>query len=142
MQVFNRLSALFSAVNNNPEPLFEFQLIGKFLNGSENGLESGSAGGLSCAQMGDVRYRYNKDMNRSLRLNIAKRHDVGVAVHDVRGDLSLNDFAEQAMIFHVRTTILEGISFSVKFFRHRLAVMNRNIWRSVERRNPAREKHE
>lgn len=127
MQVFNRLSALFSAVYNNPEPLFEFQLIGKFLNGSENGLESGSGGGFSFAQVGNVRYRYNKNMNRCLRLDIAERHDVGVAVHDVRGDLSLDDFAEQTMIFHVRRTILEGFSSGVKFFHHRIPVMNRSI---------------
>lgn len=100
VQVIHRLSAFFSAVNDNPEPLVELQLLSKFLHGLEHGLENGPAGGLTLTQMRNVRHRYNQNMRRSLRLDIAKGHDVVVAVHDIGRELPADNYAEQARVIH------------------------------------------
>lgn len=98
MDVTHRLSTVFTVVRDDPETLLEAELRGDLLDASEHRGQDLAVGRTRLDEARDMPARYRENVNRCLRMKVAKHDHVGILIHDVGRDLALRNPAENTRI--------------------------------------------
>lgn len=105
MKVRDRLAPILSNVRDHPvPPILEPSLTGHLGGCREEGAGQRPIGGLKVGQRGQMALRDHENMNRSLRMDIPECQHVWRFEHDIGGEFSPRDTAEDAV---------HGLSFPV-----------------------------
>jgi len=98
MDVTHRLSTVFTVVRDNPEPLVETKFRGDLLDAPEDRGQHLAVGCTRLNEARDMLARYRENVNRCLRMKVAKHDHVGILIYDVGRDLALRNPAENTRI--------------------------------------------
>lgn len=105
VDVTHRLSAMFTFICHDTESLLQAEFCRYLLNAVEHGSQHRTIGRSRFGQARDVLARYREDMNRCLRIEVAKHDDIGILIDDISRNPALCNPAENT-IFHSRIHIL------------------------------------
>ena len=98
MDVTHRLSTVFTVIRDNPETLLETEFQGNLLDAPEHRGQDLSVGRAGFDEARDMPARYRENVNRCLRMKVAKHDHVGILIHNVGRDLALRNPAENTRI--------------------------------------------
>ncbi len=98
MDVTHRLSTVFTMVRDDPEALLKAEFRGDLLDAPEHRGQNLAIGRAGFDETRDMLARYRENVNRCLRMKVAKHDHVGILIHDVGRDLALRNPAENTRI--------------------------------------------
>lgn len=98
VDVTHRLTAVFTIIRHDSESLFQSEFQSNLLNSAENGSQHRAVGRTWLDKTLDMLSRYRENMNRCLRIEVAKHDDIGILVNDVGRNLALRNPAENTSI--------------------------------------------